>query len=816
MNLPELLAPAGSLPAVYAAAQAGADAIYLGVGSFNARANALNFSREDLEGAIRYCYPRNVRVYLAMNTLLHDDEETEALEWVRYAVERGIHAIIVQDIGLMARIRECFPGLPIHASTQMNMFASDSVIHAAKAGIKRIILPRELTIDQIRSRARIARQEGIELEVFIHGALCVSCSGLCLFSAMNGSGARSGNRGLCAQPCREGYELLDRDGALLRKGRIFSIKDQSALLWLKEMMQFGISSFKIEGRMKAPDYVRTSVRFYREWIDRISAGETVSPEESAAMKDSLLISFNRGGTFTSGHMSGNRFDLPAGNFSGKFGILIGHIETLIPRNGSMDISINRTIPIKTKDIVSIRKNDHEEASFPIGRVSFQNGRCTIWGLHPDTMEKLESGMSVYLTKINDITDFFDRPEKPRKSPVVFRIEGVPEDEVNISVSARIEDLFGEEITVRQTFMLPADYNGPILEKQRIEEQLSRCGDSPFWSERVEFSGGFSVRAPISYINRIRRTLLAVLEERIESIRISKPGRISRDLNAEKTTCSLPNQKISARRILSSPVALEYLSLRVNRAEIFRGIRYYIFSVYDIADMNSLMRIESLVKEQPDTVVLVRLPGFCSDPQSDWVKEKIASFSQKIGPSFKAVLTSDRFFSGAPVILSHQANLFNADALCEALKSGSTAFSLSEELTDENMIRIMSDDKIRDKDLQLIIRRHGPVEWMQSAFCPLGQNRENCCACEDRPVAFLRSASNPHKGKSQDMPFVLFHPEFCTTELFGPGRHTRSDETLRLLKTMNIDMMHLVRVFTESPEQIGDIIATVCDGSCDMK
>lgn len=812
MGVPELLAPAGSISSVYAAVQAGADAVYLGVGEFNARANTVNFSRDDLEKAIRYCYPRGTRVYLAMNTLLRDGELSEAMNWVSYAYDQGIHAVIVQDIGLLSVIRETYPNLPIHASTQMNLFSADVFRNASKAGIKRIILPRELSIEQIRTRAEAAGREGVEIEVFIHGALCVSCSGLCLMSAMNGSGERSGNRGQCAQPCREEYALIGSDQSILRSGRIFSMKDQSASPLLAELIRLNIHSLKIEGRMRDADYVRTVVHYYREWIDRLCAGQQNSPEMSEKMNDALLLSFNRGGDFTTGHISDDRSTLPAGNFSGKFGVLIGRIIGIKPQNGLLEISVLKNLPIKPKDVVSIRENNREEASFPIGRVSFSKNHCTLQGLHPDSLSKLKPGMNVYLTKVNEMEDYFDGQETPRRTPVIFRIDKDPDDESQILVSGRIENLFGKAYLEKQAFRIPPDYSGPVLEKRRVEAQLARCSDTPFSLDRVEIKVLPGLRAPVSFVNAIRRTLLTELEDQIQNDRQSKADPVSDHINAAEPLLSRRDEPENDPRDRSSPVALEYISLRLNREKIFRGPRYYIFSAYDIADEDCVQRIEALIRDHTEAIIYVRLPGAYSDSQSAWMEEKIESFSIRIGSPFRGVITSDRFYSKAPVILSHQANLFNARALSEALKSRPTAFSLSEELADKDLIRVMSGERTMNLDAKLIISRYGPVEWMQSVFCPLGQNREGCALCKKYPVSFLRSSSNPRKAANRDFPFVLFHPEFCTSELFGPRKHIRSEETIRLLKTMNIDMIYLVRVLSESPEQIGDIVSSVCGKS----
>ncbi|MBQ4271479.1 MAG: U32 family peptidase, partial [Clostridiales bacterium] len=203
----ELLAPAGSLPILKAAVDNGADAVYIGADIFNARINADNFTMEDIAEGCSYAHRRSSLVYLTLNTLVNDDEIESALQLASDAYNAGIDAILIQDKGLLELIHKTYPQIPLHASTQMNIYSRDDLSELKKLGISRIVVPRELSVSEISDRVRLASREGIELEVFAHGAICVCYSGLCLFSSMNKSGSRSGNRGVCAQPCRQEYTL---------------------------------------------------------------------------------------------------------------------------------------------------------------------------------------------------------------------------------------------------------------------------------------------------------------------------------------------------------------------------------------------------------------------------------------------------------------------------------------------------------------------------------------------------------------------------------------------------------------------------------
>lgn len=248
----ELLSPAGSREAVTAAVQNGAGAVYLGYGDYNARRNAKNFTREQLEETIAYCHVRGVKVYLTLNTLLSDEELRGAAKEVRYASEVGIDAVLVQDLGVLDLVRRTAPDVPIHASTQMSVMNLDGVRQCADLGCTRAVLARELPADQI---AYICAHSPIEIETFVHGAQCMCYSGQCFFSSV--IGGRSGNRGLCAQPCRLNYGWGDRaDRALL------SLKDMSLAGHLRQLDEMGVACVKIEGRMKRPEYVAIVTRVY--------------------------------------------------------------------------------------------------------------------------------------------------------------------------------------------------------------------------------------------------------------------------------------------------------------------------------------------------------------------------------------------------------------------------------------------------------------------------------------------------------------------------------------------------------------------------
>lgn len=278
----ELLAPAGSMEALRAAVQNGADAVYLGCGNFNARQSAKNFTLQTLDEALKYCHIRGVQVHLTLNTLVSDREMKQAAELIRAAAQGGVDAFIVQDLGVIQMCRQIAPHIPIHGSTQMTIHSLAGVQLCAAMGLKRVVLSRELSREEIEY---ICANSPIEIEVFGHGALCMCYSGQCYLSAA--IGGRSGNRGRCAQPCRQSYGY----GRWENKYPL-SLKDNCLVHYVRELEEMGVASLKLEGRMKRPEYVAAVTRVYRVAMD--------TGEVTREMLETLFAAFNRQG-FTNGY-----------------------------------------------------------------------------------------------------------------------------------------------------------------------------------------------------------------------------------------------------------------------------------------------------------------------------------------------------------------------------------------------------------------------------------------------------------------------------------------------------------------------------------
>lgn len=309
MKKVELLSPAGNMETLLAAIKGGCDAVYLGGKAFGARAFAKNFDDNELKEAVKICHLYGVKIYVTANILVYENEIKEFLNYLKFLYEIGVDAVIMQDLGMMALAHKLIPNLEIHASTQINCHNKESIDFLKKIGVSRVVLARELSSEEIKDLG-----SKMEIEVFVHGALCVSYSGNCLFSSLNGG--RSGNRGMCAGSCRLPYDLLKDGKEVKEDGKyLLSTKDLCLASNLKDVLDLGVSSLKIEGRMKSPEYVEYVTHVYRRLIDEYykNGNPQIRKEEILNLKKL----FNR--TFTAGYMfDDNIYNIKSPNHLGSY------------------------------------------------------------------------------------------------------------------------------------------------------------------------------------------------------------------------------------------------------------------------------------------------------------------------------------------------------------------------------------------------------------------------------------------------------------------------------------------------------------------
>jgi putative protease len=508
--VPELLAPAGDWEGMRAAVANGADAVYFGLSNFNARHRATNFTLEELPKVISFLHSHNVRGYVTFNTLVFSDELPEAMRFVWAVAEAGADALIVQDLGLARLISRMCPNLPIHGSTQMTLTEPLGIEFVRKLGVQRVILARELSVDEIR---RIAQKTEVPVEIFIHGALCVSYSGQCLTS--ESLGRRSANRGQCAQACRLPYELIVDGSArdLGDKAYLLSPQDLAAYDLVGELADAGVISFKIEGRLKSAQYVAATTQTYRAAIDALAAQKPFQIPQTQSLD--LAQSFSRG--FSHGFLGGvDHQELVHARFPKSRGVRIGRVVGRTPR-GAVLIETEPPSGIQSPSgfvtggdlkigdgiVFDEGRPGEDEAG---GRIAMVTRR------KPNTLEIVleNNGVARFVAEDAIVWKTDDPASRKRLEETYARdrvarrvqIEASIEATVGSCLQIRVRDSDGREVSVRWDQPLQAAQKFPLTE-QLFREQFGRMGDTPFELTRVEGLPSPAM-APKSVLNDLRR------------------------------------------------------------------------------------------------------------------------------------------------------------------------------------------------------------------------------------------------------------------------------------------------------------------------
>lgn len=803
MNKPELLAPAGSMECLRAAVDNGADAVYFGVGTYNARSRAENFTLEDLGEAILYCHCRGARAYLAANTLLKDDEISEAVSIIEKAYDLGIDAVIVQDIGLLSIIRDNWPDLPIHASTQMNLFYREAETYAKESGISRIVLPRELSLTEIRSRQLAGQVSGVEIEVFIHGAHCVSYSGVCLFSAMNASGTRSGNRGDCAQPCRNQYLLSSVASRKLRSGHLLSIKDRTSVPVLEELMNMNVCSLKIEGRMRDSAYVAVTVRAYRLLIDAILE-ERCDQKLMEKTTNALLQAYNRGGSFSSSYYSdGNNVDLYSGEYTSRYGVYSGKIVKMNSRAGYLSLTAESNNRIETGDYVSIRDEDIEIASFPVGRIECTNDLINVFGLHPNSIEKLSTGLKVFISQKKSPLALLDDFVK-RKTEIIFELRPLEENGKKLLVDVFAPDVLGRKIRVSGVYALPEEYSGSFLSSDRIIEQINKTKDSPFVVSHVDIADALKISAPVSFINAVRRDMIERLEKAISAWNY----RNNFGIEEQENIMSSKQAFVKGIAKKQNQLAIDYIDLRQFYGSLAHGADLYLISIYDLVRTKSIDKVRMLLLEEPEATILIRYPDAYSDKAALVFDSALKNFIEEFPISVAGMVSSKVYAHIESCIFSPSANISNSRAVLEAFRQKPFGLYLSSELSDADLISILKVSEEIFSGKCLCIHRYGLLEWMQSEYCPIGRNVANCMLCRNESMFNIQMTDDSEGKQNYTQPILslICHSDFCSSQILGPKKNILGPEAMTEISNMNISIINTIRILNESNYEVDEVIA----------
>jgi putative protease len=506
----ELLAPAGEKASAYAAFAFGADAVYTGLPRFSARAEAVNLSPRDLEEVVAFAHtqPRPRRVYVTLNTLLRDAELPDLLRSLACCADCGADAVIVQDLGVARLARRHFPALRLHASTQMALHNLEGVRAAARLGFSRVTLARELTLAELRA---IARHSPVELETFLHGALCYSYSGLCLYSAL--LRGRSGNRGACAYPCRDAFRPAPGTGGL-----VFSMKDFAAGGLIRDLVEAGIASLKIEGRKKSPLYVAAAVNVHRKLLD-----DTFAPGEQESCAHDLRTIFSRPWTGLYLRSRANR-DVIDPAATGHRGTPVGRVE--LAGRGFLRFRTER--PLEVHDGLQFEPpGETRPYGFAVEEIVLPNGQrafdvpagSRVQVPVPPGAPHMEQGTPLFLASSQAVKRRY-RVELPnprdlrRRFPADIRFD-LSESRAEVSATAAAD---GHELSASLSLdgpFPPARKAGAMA--GALQSAFGKLGDTPFELRNLACTGP-DLFIPVSQLNALRRDLFAALEQQLQAAR----------------------------------------------------------------------------------------------------------------------------------------------------------------------------------------------------------------------------------------------------------------------------------------------------------
>ncbi len=556
--IPELLAPAGSLDALKSALAAGADAVYLSGKKFGARHFAENFDKFKMEEAIKYSHLRGVKVYVTVNTLIKDSELEGVAEYLLWLYEKGVDAVIIQDVGVAHLCRELIPELKMHVSTQMTIHNLEGVEWARDFGFKRVVLSREMKVTEIEEIANKINKNEIELEIFAHGALCYCYSGQCLLSSF--IGGRSGNRGMCAQPCRKPYQLLkgkrDKYGkpkklaALPLNGHyLLSTRDLSLYKSLDKISDLAVDSIKIEGRMRSPEYVATVISIYREALDSMSQ-QNWKPDEHEVYK--LKLAFNR--DFTTGYLLENRKTAVMGcETPGNRGLYLGEVVNY--KNKTKKPVVRSEIKFKLEKgdgIVFISPHSEKKR---YGMVLEENPQYDGDKIFLNTRRSVETGSKVCITRdaslIKEKEKLIREDQHKLSLPLDLSVKWDEQNRPFIYGEFSGPDGKKYKSRLEADFTMDKAIKSP-LSKYEIEKQIRKTGGTPFKIRHLQVDYPGNLFTPISKLNRIRRDFLKKAENEIlnnykpqkNNVQLanSRLTLVKKDLNSSPKKLNINNNK----------------------------------------------------------------------------------------------------------------------------------------------------------------------------------------------------------------------------------------------------------------------------------
>ena len=719
----EILAPAGSMESLYAAIENGANAIYLGGKVFNARKNALNFDDEQLKEAVQYAHIRNVRVYVTLNILMTDSELEEIIEYLSFLYNIDVDAVIVQDLGLARLIKETLPDFEMHASTQMTINNYMGVKYLEELGFSRVVLARELSLEEIKF---IKANTNMELEAFVHGALCMSYSGQCLMSSM--IGGRSGNRGVCAQPCRMPYSIVKTETKEILSDDFYekymlSTKDLNTIDYLEDIVGAGITSFKIEGRMKKPEYVAIIVDNYKRVLDKILIGEKAIQVDVKDKKE-MKQAFNRG--FTKGYMMEERgkkfvsFDKPNNK-----GVLLGKIVR-VDRN-FLHVALEE--PLAKGDGIEIITGSKRNKGFIVGNM-YLNGRKVEYADKNDVVriEKANSAKeNMLLYKTLDVNLFkrakqtYVEKQNLKKIAVTMNVT----IEIGMPLQLELWDNEGNRVSVTSEELVETGIRVSLTE-EKVMKQISKLGGTAYSLEKIDIKLMENSMIASSILNSIRREAISELDK----MRGNSNNRIQigRKELGKKGREILRNSKKSNQEIFKG------ISVKVETLEQFRELDLEKLDRVYLNFTDNLKNCIDEVKEEGKEVYIATEKIIRND-EFDELEKVINSLDlSKIDGISVSNVGTLKFIKDKYDVNIHGdigLNIFNSSAVKLLQEYNVTSVTLSPELKLSQIARIASNSEILCETIG-----QGYLPLMTTKHCPMAlikgcKSDDECANCNFR-------------------------------------------------------------------------------------
>lgn len=725
----EILAPAGSYESFQAAVAAGADAVYAGGPRFGARAYAVNFTEEKLLEAIDYAHLHGRKFYLTVNTLLKDAEMDELHDYLEPLYLAGLDAVIIQDMGVFEYVRTHFPGMDIHASTQMTVTAFEGAKFLQKEGAVRIVPSRELSLDEIR---RMKELTGMEIECFVHGALCYCYSGQCLMSSM--IGGRSGNRGQCAQPCRLPYTINGE------KKYWLSPKDICTLELIPDLIEAGIDSFKIEGRMKRPEYVAGVTAIYRKYADMYLQKGRDGFAVSEADKEALMDLYNRGGFSKGYYTRHNGRDMMSIQRPNHAGVAVISVTGQKGR----EVSGKALTGIHKGDVLEL--GDRQE-NYTFGK-EYEKGSAVMF-LAPKG-QRFEKGRILYRTKNEKLLDHLEAVYMFGKTKE--KIYGFLT--LSVGKPATLIVGLGEITAEARSKQAVEEAEKSPLDEERIRRQILKTGNTEFEFERLEIRTEGNVFFPMQQLNELRRQGLEALEKAVCKSR----RREQKEQDGTETKRSVKNSKLCNNhqdKEIKLSVLAETLEQLCAAAEFSKAARVYVDSAMngELSACTEALELCRRIRGQKREVFLAMPHIFREQTEELFFNQ----FAQILKKDFDGVLVRNletlRFLEKCgfdrSVILDHNLYVFNGYAKTFWKDYGIDRFTLPLELNSREMKRLGAEEG------ELVIYGYLPV--MISAQCVA--NTVYGCRKKESFIVMTDRLNNPFtvRNRCRECYNVIYNP-----------------------------------------------------------